>query len=366
MTRLLYLVSHPIQYQAPLLRRIAREPGLRLRVVFGHVGSVDLHHEPDFRRNVRWDVPLLESYDHAVLGGVDLEAEIAAADALWVHGWQYRWQRQAIAIGARRGVPILMRGENWFGAMPDAPLAGGVKRTWRRHLFARCRAFLAIGSRNRDYYRAHGIADERIFSMPYAVDNEFFTSRAAAAQAGREPLRRELGFTGDRPVLLFAGKLMARKRPDLLLAAWRQAWPTDPPALVFAGDGELRDTLQHDAAGALFLGFRNQSELPALYALADLLVVPSEREPWGLVVNEAMACGTAVVASDEVGAAHDLILPDCGAMFRSGDRGDLAAKLRAALPVAAELGRAAQRRIAGWDFEADMCGLRQALAAVLA
>lgn len=158
---------------------------------------------------------------------------------------------------------------------------------------------------------------------------------------------------------------MQRKRPDLLIDAWRAAnWDGERPDLVIVGDGEMRETLRRAAPDAFFAGFRNQSALPAFYDLADLLVVPSAREPWGLVVNEAMACGKAVIASDGVGAARDLIGPDCGAVFRTGDRDDLAAKLVACLPRAEELGQAARRRIATWDFEADVIGLRQALDSV--
>jgi glycosyltransferase involved in cell wall biosynthesis len=365
-TRLLYLVSHPIQYQAPLLRRIAREPDLRLRVVFGALASAARHHEPDFGRDVAWDVPLLDGYDHAALVSLDLEQEITTTDVLWVHGWQHAWQRRAVDLAARRGIPVLIRGENWFGAMPEPPRPfGWLKRAWRKRIFARCGAFLAIGSGNRNYYQAHGIPADRIVSMPYAVDNAFFAAHADASADRRDALRRELGLAPDQRTLLFVGKLMARKRPDLLLAAWRTApWPGTKPALLFAGDGEMRVALETEADGARVLGFRNQSELPALYALSDLLVVPSEREPWGLVVNEAMACGTGVVASDQVGAAHDLLAPDCGAVFRANDREDLVAKLMQALPAAAELGRNARRRIADWDFEADVRGLRQALGRV--
>lgn len=365
MTRLLYLVSHPIQYQAPLLRRIAAEPGITLRVIFGDASGVVSHHEPDFGIDVGWDVPLVEGYDSAGLSTVDLVREIAGAEAVWIHGWQHRWQRQALALAARQNVPVLMRGENWIGAMPDPPgPAGWLKRVWRERLFRRCRAFLAIGSRNRDYYRDHRVPVGRLFSMPYAVDNRFFAERATAAMPHRAALRRELGLPVTGRILLFAGKLMSRKRPDLLLEAWRSANWDERPALVFVGDGEMRKALQSRATGAVFVGFRNQSALPALYDLADLVVVPSEREPWGLVVNEAMACGTAVIASDEVGAAHDLIGADCGAVFRAGDRDELASTLVACLPRAAELGDAARCRIATWDFEADVAGLRDALASV--
>jgi glycosyltransferase involved in cell wall biosynthesis len=368
--RLLYLVSHPIQYQAPLLRRIAHEPDLRLRVVFGSEDTARGYRDPGFGVDVAWDVPLLEGYDHVSRRDTVLDDEIAAADVVWVHGWQYGWQRRAVAIAAHRRVPVLMRGENWAGAAvePPAPLSW-LKWARLRRLFADCSGFLAIGSKNRDYYVEHGIAANRIFPMPYAVDNAFFAMRADAARSNRTAWRASQGIPDDSPVLLFAGKLTRRKRPDLLLEAWRRAaWPGGHrPVLMFAGDGDMRAELEAHAAGAVrFLGFRNQSELPAVYAAADLLIVPSEREPWGLVVNEAMACGTAVIASDAVGAAYDLIDASCGAVFRSGDAGDLARAMMAALPRAAELGSAARRRIAAWDFEADVRGLRAACASVLA
>lgn len=366
MTRLLYLVSHPIQYQAPLLRRIAAEPGIQLRVVFGDTGTAAAHHEPDFGLDVTWDVPLLEGYDWAALASSDLRREIAAADAVWIHGWQYRWQRQALALASRSGKPVLMRGENWSVAMPDPPgPLGWAKRAWRRSLFSRVTAFLTIGSRNRDYYRSHGVADSLLFSMPYAIDNRAFAAQAEASGVQRAALRAEWGLKPNQPVLLFVGKLMARKRPDLLAAAWKQAdWRGRVPALVFAGDGALRESLRQLAPEAIFTGFRNQSQLPALYAAADLLVVPSEREPWGLVVNEAMASGTAVIASDEVGAAYDLVSAQTGAMFRSGDAAALAATLMACLPKSRVLGETAARAVADWDFEADVRGLQAALKAV--
>lgn len=364
--RLLYLVSHPIQYQAPLLRRIAAEPGIALRVVFGHLATAKTHREPEFGLDVDWDVPLLDGYDSVALAGTDIAKEIDAADVIWIHGWQYPWQRTALTTAWRKGVPVLMRGENWSGAMPDAAApVGWARRLWRRRLFSLVSGFLAIGSRNRDYYAAHGVPGEKLFSMPYAVDNGFFEARAQAAEPRRDALRDELRMPPGRRVILFAGKLMPRKCPDLLVEAWQAAsWGEERPVLLFVGDGELHGELRRAAPEAVFAGFRNQSELAAFYDLADLLVVPSRREPWGLVVNEAMASGTGVVASDEVGAAYDLIGPDTGGMFHAGDADDLAATLVRCLPHSDALGAAARRRITGWDFEANVSGLKTALAAV--
>jgi glycosyltransferase involved in cell wall biosynthesis len=361
-TRLLYLVSHPIQYQAPLLRHIAAAPAIRLRVVF-LADTADGYFDAGFGRQVRWDVPLRQGYDSVVLGETDLETEIAAADAVWLHGWQGPVMRRALRLAARLGKPVLMRGENTNVAMPDGALARGwLKRRFLAGVFGGVAAFLAIGSANRAYYRRRGVAEERLFAMPYAVDNESFAAAAAAARPQRAALRHRLGLD-ERPVILYCGKLIARKHPELLLAAWHAAaWPGQRPQLLFVGDGEMAGRLQAADSGARFAGFRNQRELPALYDLADVFVLPSEREPWGLAVNEAMACGTAVVVSDQCGCAADLVDPACGAVVPCNRADALAAALVEVVARAEPAGRAAAARIAGWDFAADLAGLEAALA----
>ncbi len=364
MIRLLYVVSHPIQYQAPLLRLIAAEPGIALKVLFARIpdGVVD----PGFGRAVRWDVPLLDGYDHALLDNATLIREIARSDVVWVHGWQ-RWAEKRALLAARiLRRPILMRGENWDGAMPEpAGWRGWTKRAYLSALFALCDGFLAIGTVNADYYTRLGVSPERVFAMPYAVDNGFFAR--SAADSDPAGLRARLGLPPRRPIVLFAGKLIRRKHPHTLLAAWRQAFPADDsrPLLVFVGDGPMVREIDPAQTDVHYLGFRNQTELPGIYTLADVFVLAAEREPWGLAINEAMACGTAIIASTECGAVRDLVDDRVGAVVPPGDVGALAEALRRVLPRAKELGEAARRRIEKWDFRADLHGLRQALAWVV-
>ncbi|MBX9634872.1 MAG: glycosyltransferase family 4 protein [Magnetospirillum sp.] len=363
-TRLLYLVSHPIQYQAPLLRLIAAEPGIQLRVLFERDTEAG-YYDPGFQCDVRWDVPLRQGYDSALAAHTDLAAEIAAAQVVWLHGWQGGRMRRALVLARALGKPVLMRGENNDCSMPDGGgLKGWLKRRWLAWIFARVDGFLAIGSANADYYRARGVAADRIHPMPYAVDNAAFA--AAAKDCDRAALRARLGLEPGRRVVLYAGKLMGRKHPDVLLQAWTQAaWPGQPPHLLYVGDGEMRARLQALAgAGVVFAGFRNQSELPGLYALADVFVLASEREPWGLAVNEAMACGTAIVVSDQVGCAVDLVDETCGAVVPAGDAAALAAALVHVVGRAESAGDAAARKVADWDYAADLAGLKQALATV--
>lgn len=362
-TRLLYLVSHPIQYQAPLLRLIAAEPGIALRVLFERDTEAG-YFDVGFDRHVRWDIPLRQGYDSALDAEVDLAAEIARVDVVWLHGWQGGRMRRALSLARRLGKPVLMRGENTDCAMPDGlGLRGVLKRCWLNWIFARVAGFLAIGSDNAAYYRARGIDPARIHLMPYAVDNAAF---AAATPQGVDALRQALGLDVGRPVVLYAGKLMPRKHPHTLLQAWRQAdWRGRPPHLLYVGDGELRSELEGAATdGVVFAGFCNQKEMPDMYALADVFVLASEREPWGLAVNEAMAAGTAVIVSDQVGAAADLVDPACGRIVPAGDAGILAKALVEVLGRSQNAGRAAAAKVAGWNFAADVAGLKQALAAL--
>jgi glycosyltransferase involved in cell wall biosynthesis len=141
------------------------------------------------------------------------------------------------------------------------------------------------------------------------------------------------------------------------------------PYLLLAGDGEERQRLEQQAGGRpdlRFLGFRNQTELPRLFDLCDVFVLPSRHEPWGLVVNEAMNAGRAVVISDDVGCQEDLVREgETGAVFHVGDVAALRDALLRVLSVpglAAKMGRAGQARIEGFSFEEDVSGLRQALA----
>ena len=364
MTRkLLYLVSHPIQYQAPLLQRIAQVPEFSLRVIFENIPSVETQFDPGFERDILWDIPLRDGYDNITLAETDLAREIADCDVLWLHGWQTPAMRHALKIARKLGKPTLMRGENCDLAMPDgAGIRGVLKRWYLRKIFQRCTAFLTIGSQNEKYYRARGVSPERLFLTPYAIDNGRFADQAAAARPNRTKLKESLGLSADRPVILFAGKLMTRKCPDLLVRALQKTDFKGPsPQLVFVGDGEMLVTLQSLAPDAHFLGFRNQQELPALYDMADLFVLPSLREPWGLAVNEAMACSTAVIVSDQVGSAVDLVSDDCGAVFQAADEDGLSNALARCLEKSEAMGEAAKSNIDMWGFDQDIAGLTAAI-----
>jgi glycosyltransferase involved in cell wall biosynthesis len=214
--------------------------------------------------------------------------------------------------------------------------------------------------------------------VPYAVDNDLFEHRTREASARRAELQAELNLDPTRPVLLFASKLQPRKRVLDLLDAYFALTPNHEPHpyLLIVGDGEDRPTLEARIAQAAskgihsirLCGFRNQSELPRFFDLATVFVLPSHNEPWGLVVNEAMASGTPVILSNEVGCHPDLLTDDIeGYLFPAGNLPALTEALHKILEDserAARMGQNALTRIRPWSIEADIRGLRHAIAAV--
>ena len=394
--RLAYIVTHPIQYQAPLLRLIASQPDIELTVFFESDFSVRGYRDAGFDQVIEWDVPLLEGYNHEFLpaiGGTDRispsrpfnyglfnRLKRGRFDALWVHGYARRTNLLAILAARLAGMKVFVRDEATALSAPRSPLRRASKSIFFRLLSGSVTGFLSIGASNRNYYIANGIPVERIFPMPYAVDNEFFASRAAQAASGREAFRVGLGLEPGRPVVLYASKFLPRKRPDDLLRAYERLLEklprhTAPPYLLFVGDGELRAQVEAEAkakdlSAVRFLGFRNQTELAAFYDLCNVFVLPSIHEPWGLVVNEVMAAGRPVIVGDEVGCAADLVQPGRnGFTIQAGDVEALADALHTIVTAGPDalrrMNEASREIIAAWSFAEDIAGLRQALQAAL-
>lgn len=387
--RLAYVVSHPIQYQAPLLRRIAQQPDIDLTVFFGSDFSVRGYKDEGFGVEVQWDVPLLEGYHHESLpslrdtGGLSLTSPISRGilgrlrrgrfDAVWVHGYASVNSLHTILAANYLGIPVLLRAESWLADRARSPLKLAVKSAFFHLLGKGIDAVLPIGTHNSAYWRQYFGETMPQFLMPYAVDNDVFRDRAEAARLQLAALRAELRLAPEQPVILFASKLQERKHADHLVEAYRRLCERQPadarPALVIVGDGEERARLEAQCAGlseVRFAGFRNQSELPGFFALASVFVLPSRHEPWGLIVNEAMAAGCAVVVSSDVGSAADLVTDGVeGYVYPVGDIAALTHALERVLvtpKTAAQMGQAAQRRMEGWSFEQDIAGLRAALA----
>lgn len=397
--RLAYLVSHPIQYQAPLLRRIAEEQDIELTVFFGSDFSVRGYRDEGFGVGVKWDVPLLQGYRHEFLPAIRDRGTVSvttplnrgiyerlrgrggepAFDVLWVHGYATVNAMHGMLAATSLGIPVLLRAESWLKDRSRHAAKLVAKKAFFKILKSLVDGVLPIGSLNAAYWHHYFGIEIPQFSMPYAVDNAYFQLRTVEAKPKRAELMDELGIEAGRPVILFASKLQARKRCVDLVEAYARL--VDSPArdgdlmpyLVVVGDGEERPRLELQVqekglTGVRFCGFRNQSELPRFFDLADVFVLPSEHEPWGLIVNEVMNAGCAVIVSDDAGCQPDLITDGVeGCVFPVGDVDALTRALRRVLrspETSRTMGQRGMERIATWDFEADVRGLRAGIETV--
>ena len=388
--RLGILVSHPIQYYAPWFRHLAER--LDLDVFYAHRQDAAGQAQAGFGVAFDWDVPLLEGYRYHWLRNVAARPGIGTFrgcdtpelydiidrrrfDAFLVFGWNRKSSWQAIRACWKNRVPVLMRGDSQLETSRSLAKRA-LKSLPYRWLLPRIDAHLYVGQRNREYLEHYGVPAERLFFCPHFVDNDFFATSAKRARVDGTcaRIRQDLGIPQDAFVFLFVGKLIAKKRPADFVNACRtafQAPDTSRPHAIIVGDGPLRSELQEIAAPAAdrihFAGFLNQSELPAYYAASNALVLPSEAsETWGLVVNEAMACGIPCIVSDAVGCGPDLIETSrTGDTYPAGDVPALAACLRSqSEPPADDRGPSASelaRKMTAYSIDAAAEGLLTAL-----
>ena len=382
--RLGILTSHPIQYQAPWFRALARK--VEVEVFFAHRQAAG--EQSDFGVAFEWDVDLLSGYPHRFLRNVAARPgvnhfsgcdtpEVAQLirgggfSAFVVSGWYLKSYWQAVRACRRAGVPVLVRGDSHLLTL-RSPCKRLFKEITHRWLVRQFDGFMVVGKRNRDYLRHYGVPATRLFDSPHFVDNAWFSARAAQARPHRAVQRAAWGATANTLVALFVGKFIATKRPADLLLALRHLGDAGRPAevlAVFVGLGELEPQLRAQAVQvgvrAQFVGFKNQTELPACYVGADVLVLPSGGETWGLVVNEAMACGLPAIVSDAVGCAPDLVVEgQTGFSFPVGDTEALADRLRRFATLLAEghdFGPALRAKLSRYSLEAAVAGAKAVL-----
>jgi glycosyltransferase involved in cell wall biosynthesis len=381
--KLAILTSHPIQYQAPLFRKLAAHPQIDLTVYFcsdrGVVETID----PGFGVTFKWDVPLLEGYSFKflknyssnpstsrVLGlinpGIFKELRNYRYNGLVLHGYNLATSYIAYLAAWATKTPTIFRGETVLRPNRPWPVRLG-KWTLLKILFPGMDAFLTIGSRSREFYRYYGVSEERMFFTPYAVDNEFFSERCRAERPRKDLIKQELGIPPDRPVVLFCGKFVPKKRPMDVLDAFQRL--ARPATLVYVGDGPLRPEVERAAQHLQhihFMGFQNQSQLPRFYALADVFVLPSsDEEVSPLVVNEAMSCQLPLVISDAVPSAIDFVRHgENGFVYPMGDIAALAGHLDELLADPgrrAAMGQRSLEIISAWNYDTCVEGIVKAL-----
>jgi len=352
-THVVVLSEIPTPYRLPLYRRLAAQPELRLEVLFCSA------RQP----NRPWQLDAeLAGVPHAVLPGFGLrtggrrntfvyevnptilrELHRRRPDVLVIGGYAVFAEQAAIAYARLLGIPYLLHNESQF-LKPRSAVKRALKRALLPPVVGGAAAGLAVGSAAARYLEHYGVARDRIRFFPNTIDVPVYRELGEQARARAVEIRGAL----DVPerYWLFAGRLVEEKGIPDLVNGLRLLGTSAPPLLV-AGEGPLARDLR-DVPGVRLLGFQQRDALVELMALAELTVVPSRVEPWGVVVNESLAAGCPVIVTDAVGAAEDLVVDGSnGRVVRTGDARALAAALTAPIPPDAR----ARGPIDDWDYD---------------
>ena len=386
-----FVNSHPIQYFVPLYRRINQSADLEAVPIYLTDHSIRGDYDPGFKQKLQWDIDLLSGTDPVFVAGArsrklapgplrmlapGIMASVCKArlDALVIHGHNFGANHLATVAAKVLGIPVFSRSETHL-ELPFAANRLALRQAIIPRYYGLLDGFLTIGTRNREFYRAMGVPERKIFDFPYTVDNDRMTAASRLEPEERRELRATLGLREGVPAIIYASKFMTRKHPDQVIEAVRRLRAENLDCdLLMVGSGEMDAALRAQAATlpgapAVFTGFINQTELPRLFGASDIFVLPAQAEPWGLIVNEAMCAGLPIVASREIGSVTDLVGDgDNGMVFDAGDLDGFVAALR---PVVSDPARRAQmgarslERIAAWNYDRCVAGLRAAVDATV-
>lgn len=327
--KLLIFDSHPVQYKAPVYQQIAKLMPGALKVVYGTDCSVRGHRDRDFGQVVAWDTPLLEGYDYLVLNnerGVPLQGfrsltgrgifrllKRERPTAVLISQFLYEADLVTYFSCLLLRIPIWIRHETQDEAFQRRPWKRLLRSLAYRIIYRGVSHAFFIGQLNREHLLRHGMKESRLSFAPYCVDSPIPEMSAEAKAVSRREVRAKLAISETETVILFSGKLIPKKAPDLILEAFRllSAERKATTTILFLGSGVMMEELKREAeqfAGrVIFTGFVNQKDLPGYYLAADMLILPSRRmgETWGLVVNEALHAGCGVIVSEAAGSHRE-------------------------------------------------------------
>jgi glycosyltransferase involved in cell wall biosynthesis len=389
--RVLAVASHPVQYQSPVFRALAQDPRFDIQVVYCSLAGAEKALDADFGVEFQWDVPLLEGYPWIevhnftprsslgrFLGLLNLglwtvirdgrfDAVVTytgyACASFWIAATAAKISRTPLLFGTDATSLRPRSGQSWRAS---------VKKVLLPPVFKLASAVIVPSTAGVEFIRSLGIPPSRIFMTPFVVDNDWW--RKNAEQVDRGAIRQKWRIPENAFVAVFCAKLQNWKRPLDALRAFAKASVPDS-YLIFAGEGPLRPALEAEtqnlgvASQVRFLGFINQSGLPAVYRSADLLVLPSEYDPCPAVVPEAMLCGCPAAISDQIRGRFDLVQHgETGFIFPCADTTALAGIIAQAFSDRRRLEllkAAALARMETWTIRENVDALLAAIQASL-
>ena len=341
MKKLAIITTHPIQYNAPLFRLLSERKRIAVKVFYTWGQSAGTVFDARFGIKRSWDIPLLEGYDYEFVKnrskhpdsnrfwgiinpGLLKQLKNEQYDAVLIYRWSV-WSHFYLMQVLGQQIKLFFRGDSTL-LNKNKSIVGFFTNMLLQFIYRKVQAAFAVGVHNKCYLLKCGLQEKQIIDAPHAVDNNRFTANEYAMEQKALEERRLMRIEDDAVVFHYAGKFYGLKQLDVLINAFQQLQGAHY-RLLLTGNGEdemkLRALASTDKRIVL-QSFKNQSEMPWVYRMGDVFVLPSKSETWGLGVNEAMACGRPAIVSNQCGCAPDLIIEGkTGYVFKTGNESDL-------------------------------------------
>lgn len=367
MKKLAIIITHPIQYYSPLFKLLSERNKIYIKVFYTWEQSQEKVYDEKFGKEIKWDIPLLDGYDYTFVKNIsknpssgsfkgvinptlNTEIEKWKADAILVFGWNHHSHFKSMRYFNEK-IPVYFRGDSTL--IDEVPGYRTIlRRIWLKFVYRYVDFAFYVGQNNKNYFQKHGLKEKQLIFAPHAIDNERFYSKSEENVKKAEKWRLELGINQNDTVFLFVGKFEKKKNP-LLLIEVAKYFPQYK--FLFVGNGEFENDMKQKAGkNVLFLPFQNQTLMPVVYRLGDVYVLPSQGpgETWGLAVNEAMACGKAILVSNRVGCAVDLGKNnENGFIFKSNNIEDLKEKITHFENNYSNFGKKSLEKIKKWSLK---------------
>lgn len=375
--KLAIITTHPIQYNAPFFKLLADRGVIEIKVFYTWGdGVLKNKYDPGFGKVINWDIPLLEGYQYEFVKnisknpgshnfkGIDnpgllLKIKGWNPDALMVYGWNFKSHLKALRYFKGK-IPIIFRGDSTLLQKRNG-IKSLLRKIFLKWVYSHVSYAMYVGTLNKSYYQKFGLKEKNLFFGPHAIDNKRFGLNIEE----RRKWRKKLGISENDILLLYAGKIDENKNVAFLARNFT-SMKLEGVKLLIAGNGPSEIQLKDEFNGVsniIFIDFQNQSNMPALYSMADIFILPSLSETWGLAINEAMAAGKAVLVSKNCGAAVDLVTNGInGYTFDPAIDTDLKEKIllmTSDKEKLDEMGNASLNIIKNWSYEVNCDALER-------
>tara|TARA_Y100000389_G_C17464602_1_gene524487 strand:- start:3566 stop:4714 length:1149 start_codon:yes stop_codon:yes gene_type:complete len=367
-----YILSHPVQYQAPLIRYLSKK--LKLIVCYRSNISLKKYYDRDFNKKIIIDKDLIKGYNFIFLKHIGpnkvgnffpLTTEFVKrifdhkTKIIWIHGIK-NWYNLIIIIFSKFSKKKIFVRDEFNNVKHRSFLNIFLNKLFFFIIDYFVDCYLSVGSKNRDAYKFFGVSDKKIYKVPWVVDNnKFFTKKKN---------------NKNKIEILFTGKLIYIKGCDILLSAIHllnkdQKFKNKIKVNII-GDGVLKNELinfkkEKKLSNVHFLGFKKQSTIRSYYKRANIFIIPSRQDNWGLALNEAMAAKNAIISSDKVGSSFDLVINNFnGYTYANNDYKLLARqilKLYKDEKKINQFGNNSHKIISKWSFKECLIGINKAL-----